>query len=74
MLSAYHCLRMMRQVKAGDDVDIQVKDIGKWIAGEAVAVGDELTTRCRGKGSKGGGRKLYYSELPLVQQQKQVAW
>ena len=25
------------KVKAGDDVDIQVKDIGKWIAGEAVA-------------------------------------
>lgn len=40
------------KVKAGDDVDIQVKDIGKWIAGEAVAVGDELTTNAEGKAVK----------------------
>lgn len=39
-------------IKAGSDVDIQVKDIGKWIAGEAVAVGDELTTDAEGKAVK----------------------
>ena len=36
-------------IEAGSDVDIQVKDIGKWVAGEAVAVGDELTTDAEGK-------------------------
>lgn len=39
-------------IEAGSDVDIQVKDIGKWIAGEAVAVGDELTTNAEGKAVK----------------------
>lgn len=39
-------------IKAGDDVDIQVKDIGKWIAGGEVAVGDELTTDAAGKAVK----------------------
>ena len=28
-------------VEAGDDITVQVKDIGKWIAGEAVEAGDE---------------------------------
>ena len=45
-------LSLFTKVKAGDDVDIQVKDIGKWIAGEAVAVGDELTTNAEGKAVK----------------------
>lgn len=39
-------------IEAGSDVDIQVKDIGKWIAGEAVAVGDELATNAEGKAVK----------------------
>lgn len=39
-------------IAAGDDVDIQVKDIGKWIAGEAIAVGDELATDAAGKAVK----------------------
>lgn len=39
-------------IEAGSDVDIQVKDIGKWVAGEAVAVGDELTTDAEGKAVK----------------------
>lgn len=39
-------------VAAGDDITVQVKDIGKWIAGEAVAVGDELTTDANGKAVK----------------------
>lgn len=34
--------------EAGDDVTVQVKDIGKWKAGEAVAVGDLLTTNAEG--------------------------
>lgn len=38
--------------QAGDDITVQVKDIGKWIAGEAVAVGDELTTNAEGKAVK----------------------
>ena len=46
------------KVKAGDDVDIQVKDIGKWIAGEAVAVGDELTTNAEGKAVKAAAGKF----------------
>lgn len=32
----------------GDDVTVQVKDIGKWKAGEAIAVGDLLTTNAEG--------------------------
>ena len=39
-------------VKAGDDITIQVKDIGKWIAGGAVDVGDELTANAEGKAVK----------------------
>ena len=39
-------------VAAADDITIQVKDIGKWVAGEAVAVGDELTTDANGKAVK----------------------
>lgn len=39
-------------VAAGDDVSVQVKDIGKWVAGEAVAVGDELTTDANGNAVK----------------------
>lgn len=35
-------------VATGDDVDIQIKDIGKWVAGEAIAVGDELATDASG--------------------------
>lgn len=36
-------------VKAGADVDIQVKDIGKWVAGEEITVGTELATDNDGK-------------------------
>lgn len=39
-------------VEAGDDITVQVKDIGKWIAGEAIEVGDELTTNADGKAVK----------------------
>lgn len=39
-------------VKAGDDVTVQIKDIGKWVAGEAIAVGDELTTNANGQAVK----------------------
>lgn len=31
------------------DVDIQIKDIGKWVAGEEIAVGTELATDAGGK-------------------------
>lgn len=36
-------------VEAGSDVDIQIKDIGKWVAGEALTVGAELATDADGK-------------------------
>lgn len=36
----------------GDDVTIQVKDIGKWTAGEAIAIGDLLTANTEGKAVK----------------------
>lgn len=36
-------------VEAGTGVDIQIKDIGKWIAGEEITVGTELTTDAEGK-------------------------
>lgn len=39
-------------VEAGDDITVQVKDIGKWVAGGAIAVGDELTTDANGKAVK----------------------
>lgn len=36
-------------VEKGRNVDIQIKDIGKWIAGEEIAVGAELATDANGK-------------------------
>ena len=43
-------------VEAGDDITVQVKDIGKWVAGEEIAfpsaVGDELTANADGKAVK----------------------
>lgn len=36
-------------VEAGMGVDIQIKDIGKWVAGEEITVGTELTTDAEGK-------------------------
>lgn len=38
--------------KAGDSLTVQVKDIGKWIAGGAVAAGDELAVDAEGKAVK----------------------
>lgn len=39
-------------VEVGGDVDIQIKDIGKWVAGGAISVGDELATDAEGKAVK----------------------
>lgn len=36
-------------VEAGTDVDIQIKDIGKWVAGEKITAGTELATDTKGK-------------------------
>ena len=36
-------------VASGDDLTVQIKDIGTWIAGAAVAVGAELTPDANGK-------------------------
>lgn len=36
-------------VKPGNDIDIQIKDIGKWVAGEEIAAGTELATDAEGK-------------------------
>lgn len=40
------------KVTAGDDLDVQIKDIGVWTAGEAVAYGDELAVGADGKAVK----------------------
>lgn len=36
-------------VEKGMDVGIQIKDIGKWVAGEEITVGTELATNTEGK-------------------------
>ncbi len=36
-------------VEKGMDVDIQIKDIGKWAAGEAITVGAELAADAEGR-------------------------
>ncbi len=36
-------------VEAGFDVDIQIKDIGTWIAGEEITMGTELATDADGR-------------------------
>lgn len=36
-------------VEAGRDVDIQIKDIGKWTAGEEISAGTELAADADGK-------------------------
>ena len=41
-------------VEAGGSLTVQVKDIGKWVAGEAIAVGDELATDAAGKAATDG--------------------
>lgn len=43
-------------VEKGIDVDIQIKDIGKWVAGEEITVGTELATDANGQAvaAKGG--------------------
>lgn len=35
-------------IKKGSDITVQIKDIGAWVAGAAVEVGDELTTDANG--------------------------
>ena len=36
-------------IEQGEDVTIQVKDIGAWVAGEAISIGDELTSNATGQ-------------------------
>ena len=45
-------------VKTGEDVDVQIKDIGKWAAGEAISAGDELATDAAGKAVKATSGKF----------------
>ena len=40
------------KVTVGDDLDVQIKDIGAWTAGAAVAYGDELAVGADGKAVK----------------------
>ena len=47
------------KVTAGDDLDVQIKDIGAWTAGAAVAYGDELAVGAGGKAVKGNSKVLY---------------
>ena len=39
-------------VEAGADVDVQIKDIGKWVIAEKIAAGDELAADATGKAVK----------------------
>lgn len=39
-------------VAVGEDVTVQIKDIGKWEAADAIAIGDELATDATGKAVK----------------------
>lgn len=45
-------------VKAGADVQIQIKDIGKIVAAEAIAVGDEVSVDATGKAVKAATGKF----------------
>lgn len=40
------------EIKNGSDFTVQVKDIGAWVAGEAIAIGDELTSNATGQAVK----------------------
>lgn len=40
------------KVEVGDDIDIQIKDIGSVIAGEAISKGDEITAGADGTAAK----------------------
>lgn len=40
------------KVEVGDDIDIQIKDIGSVLAGEAIAKGDEITAGADGTAAK----------------------
>lgn len=40
------------KVTVGEDLDVQIKDIGAWTAGAAVAYGDELAVGVGGKAVK----------------------
>ena len=39
-------------IPADGQMDVQVKDIGRWVAGGAVSAGDELTSDATGKAVK----------------------
>ncbi len=36
-------------VVQGEDITVQIKDIGKWVAGEEIVIGTELATNAEGK-------------------------
>lgn len=38
--------------ESGDELTVQIKDIGKWIAGEKIVVGDELAVDAQGRAVK----------------------
>ena len=45
-------------IAAGKDVTVQIKDIGQWEAGEAIAIGDALMTSNAGKAMKATAGKF----------------
>ena len=45
-------------IAAGADVTVQIKDIGQWEAGEAIAIGDALMTSNAGKAMKATAGKF----------------
>lgn len=46
------------KVTVGDDLDVQIKDIGAWTAGAAVAYGDELAVGAGGKAVKAAAKSF----------------
>jgi len=46
------------EIKKGTDVTVQIKDIGSWVVGESVNIGDELTSGVNGVAMKAAKGKF----------------
>ena len=57
----------------GDDLDVQIKDIGTWTVGEAVAYGDELAVGAGGKAVKATAKSFIVGialDIPVITEAK----
>lgn len=55
-------LTMEETIEQGEDVTIQVKDIGKWIASGEIAAGDLLAADENGKAKKAGSGEFIMAQ------------